>query len=270
MTTNEKLLFYPISSEKISGQQKEYLLTNYPTVTMKELEEYIAKRPTLEQFEDEINSMSSDEKLEIFIHAKSICEQEYISYEQLNALAELGNFLYIDSSKTGFSFDLYSNDERREHEFQRVLFKFSGFVSVVDFIPFSGVISYTLTTPIQLAMVNKIASIYDFELDAKKIISMATGTMGTSLVFKILSRILAKVLPFKWVWRMSGQFISTYSIGILAKAYIAADGELNADTMQAILESAKEEGAVVFTQFKDYIIKNKDRLISDLKASFAK
>ena len=56
----------------------------------------------------------------------------------------------------------------------------------------------------------------------------------------------------------------TYAIGILAKAYIAENGELSKEAIISIWERSLEDGKKEFFTLKDFIFEKKDELIKEI------
>lgn len=268
MTNKDRISLFPVMKEALSRRQKDYILKNLEGITLTDLEEYSQKYSDIGSVRKICEKLTDAEREEAFLLARKLCDVEYLSFAQLEALAELGELLAVDSEKTGFSFDLYSVEERKEYECQRIFVNYAIMASVVELFPFSGILSYSFTTPLQVMMVNRVAKLYDFDLDARRLITMATGTAGVNLFSKLFSWGITRFLPFKWFFRTSVEFASTYSIGLLAKAYIAADGKMEADVLYAMFENGLEEGKIIFRQFKEYILVNKDKLVTDFKNHF--
>ena len=238
-------------------------------VTLGDIEDYINSRPN----EEDIRVLcegETGEVQELFDLAKKICDFEYISHKQLNALAEIATYLAIDSEKTGFSFDIYSDEERKRFEFNRIVLNFSIINSSISFFPFSPVNDFLFTTPIQIIMVNSISNLYSFKLDGLRFVKVIATSAGLNLISRIFSGVLSTFLPFKWAVRASLSFASTYAVGILAKAYIDSNGELEEDNLKEMFSHAFDEGKVVFEEFKEYIKKNKDVIVEDFKKNWSK
>lgn len=268
LTEKESIVLFPVTEEKLSRKQKDNILRIMNSVSLPDIESYTENRPDFDDIKKLCSQIPENERFDVYSLAKKVCDGEYISYKQLIALALIGEELEVDSSQTGFSINLYSDDERKKYEYDRLLINYSVITSAISFVPFSFFKDILFTTPLQILMVNNIGRLYDFDLDGAKFLKVAGGAAGLNLVSRLLSNMLSMVLPFRWVVRASLSFASTYAVGIIAKAYIDSNGEMGEDNLRELFENAFNEGKAIFEQFKDYILKNKDRIVSEFKETF--
>ncbi|HBD94247.1 MAG: hypothetical protein A2015_02790 [Spirochaetes bacterium GWF1_31_7] len=267
-TDNIEIVLYPVTEEKLSRKQRDYILRIIENVTLNEIDSYIKNRPSFDTILSLCEQTNEQERNEIFNLAKQLCDSEYITYKQLNTLSDIGNALNIDSSETGLNFDLFSDDERMKYEYNRLLINYSIITSAISFVPFSFFKDILFTTPLQILMVNNISTLYSFDLDGVKFVKLLGGAAGLNVISRLLSNVLSLVLPFRWIVRASISFASTYAVGVLTKAYIDSNGEMGEDNLREMFENAYNEGKAIFDEFKDYILKNKDKIVEDFKESF--
>lgn len=270
MISENKIVLFPIAGQPVSYKQKEFIMKKYNEISPSEIEEYI-KNPVSE---DEIFDLCSDvdteeKRRDLFDQAKTICEIKGITHYQLERLALLGEVLQIDETSTGFEFSLYDKSQREDYIFNLLLIRFAVMSAVVEIMPLNGVLSCFAVSSLQTMLAAKVAEVYDFDLDINHFIKIACGSAGIGLLFKGVGNGLSRILPFKLMWRASSAFASSYAVGITVKAYIAANGVINADNLKGIWESALEEGKSVFMQFKSYIHRNKKYLANELRKMFA-
>lgn len=270
MISENKIVLFPIAGQPVSYKQKEFIMKKYNEISPSEIEEYI-KNPVSE---DEIFDLCSDvdteeKRRDLFDQAKTICEIKGITHYQLERLALLGEVLQIDETSTGFEFSLYDKSQREDYIFNLLLIRFAVMSAVVEIMPLNGVLSCFAVSSLQTMLAAKVAEVYDFDLDINHFIKIACGSAGIGLLFKGVGNGLSRILPFKLMWRASSAFASSYAVGITVKAYIAANGVINADNLKGIWESALEEGKSVFMQFKSYIRRNKKYLANELRKMFA-
>lgn len=265
MIPENKIILFPLD-EKTSFKQKEFILKSLNGISLQKIEDCI-KNPLSEDelviYCDEIKD--EEKRRDIFNLAKTICEIKEITIEQLERLALLGEALMIEDADTGFDFSLYDEDKRKDYIFQLTLIRFAIMSTVVEIMPLNKFISCFATSSLQTALADKVAKIYNFKLDVNHFIKMASGATGVSLLFKGLGNGISRLLPFNIIWRASSAFASAYAVGVAAKTYIGTKGDINANNLKSIWESALEEGKDVFKQFKSYIYRNKDILIKELK-----
>ena len=267
MISDIKIVLFP-AGDNLSFKQKEFILKKFNNISLTEIEECIKNSMTETEIFELCKEIESKEKCkDLFETAKTICEIKDINIAQLDRLAILAEALDIEESDTGFDFALSDKDQRNDYIFQLLLIRYAIMSTVVEIMPLNCVVSCFASSSLQTMLATKVANLYDFELDVKHFMKIASGTTGMSLLFKGIGSGISKLLPFKLIWRTSSAFASSYAIGIAAKAYIGAEGNINADNLKGIWESALEEGKDVFKQFKSYIFRNKKYLINDLKKS---
>ncbi|MBQ2295314.1 MAG: hypothetical protein II258_07990 [Spirochaetales bacterium] len=269
MISDIKIVLFP-AGDNLSFKQKEFILKKFNNISLTEIEECIKNSMTETEISEHCKEIESKEKCkDLFDSAKTICEIKDINIAQLDRLAILAEALDIEESDTGFDFALSDKDQRNDYIFQLLLIRYAIMSTVVEIMPLNCVVSCFASSSLQTMLATKIAKLYDFELDVKHFMKIASGTTGMSLLFKGIGSGISKLLPFKLIWRTSSAFASSYAIGIAAKAYIGAEGNINADNLKGIWESALEEGKDVFKQFKSYIFRNRKNLMNDLKKSLA-
>lgn len=267
MISDIKIVLFPVG-DNLSFKQKEFILKKFNDTSLTEIEECIKNPITETEISEYCKKIENQEKCkDLFDLAKTICEIKDINIDQLDRLAKLAEALDIEESCTGFDFSFYDKDQRNDYIFQLLLIRYAIMSTVVEIMPLNCVISCFASSSLQTMLATKIAKLYDFELDVKHFMKIVSGTTGMSLLFKGIGSGISKLLPFKLIWRTSSAFASSYAIGIAAKAYIGAEGNINADNLKVIWESALEEGKEVFKQFKSYIFRNKKNLMNDLKKS---
>jgi uncharacterized protein (DUF697 family) len=177
----------------------------------------------------------------------------------------MGKLLNIDSSDTGFNFDLYNKNAVIQYEFQNVVRKFSSVSAAIGFLPLP-IADIIILTPIQIGLIAKISNMYNFDLDPKEFLKMVGGTIGAGFIFKITSKIVCSMIPvIGWGVNAAIAFAGTYSIAILTKRYIEVNGQLTKDSIKEIWEKSFKEGKDEFSNLKGYIFKKKDELLSEIE-----
>jgi hypothetical protein len=264
MNEEYKIILFP-AGENLSFKQKEFVLKKFNDISLTEIE-YIAGRISEDEVAEFCEKIDNDEKRqELFDQAKEICELDDFTFPVLERLASLGELLFIEESRTGFDFSLYDEEQRRDYIFQVAVVKYAILVSVLEMMPVNSIVSCFASSSLQATLAAKIAKIYDFKLDGKNFMKLICASTGMSLLFKGIGKGVSKLLPFRFVWKASSAFAAAYAVGIAAKAYAIANGEINADNLREIWENALEDGKNVFKQFQSYVYKNKKRLINELK-----
>ena len=231
MISDIKIVLFP-AGDNLSFKQKEFILKKFNNISLTEIEECIKNSMTETEIFELCKEIESKEKCkDLFETAKTICEIKDINIAQLDRLAILAEALDIEESDTGFDFALSDKDQRNDYIFQLLLIRYAIMSTVVEIMPLNCVVSCFASSSLQTMLATKIANLYDFELDVKHFMKIASGTTGMSLLFKGIGSGISKLLPFKLIWRTSSAFASSYAIGIAAKAYIGAEGNINADNL---------------------------------------
>ena len=258
------LILFPILVDGISFKQKEALKKIFHNVPSTDMEKLFKKRISRQEVEKLAKNLTDAEKKAIFKEAKEIAEIDYITRSQFEEFAEFGNLLGISRDDCGFDINIYDKNDILEYEYKRTLTNFSLISSAVAFVP----VPFTdlfLITPLQIAMVAKISTLLDFEINSTGFIKMITGVIGTGLALRTTSRILAYFLPFKWITNAAVAYAGTYAMGILVKNYIEAGGSLTEEAIQEIWANSFEEGKTEAFKIKDILLSNKDILLKRAK-----
>jgi len=261
----KQLVLYPLLTGIISEKQKSYIAEIF-NINEDELINLLNEKISIEEINSIANEMTKEQKIECFNLAKKILEVEKISMSQLIALAELGKILNIKEDETGFDFNIYNLDEVIEFEFNKTLINFSMVAGAIGFIPFIPFSDYFLLTPLQIAMITKIFNLYKFDMEPSDFLKIIGATAGIGLLLKGVSKIITNVIPFfGWVINASVAFAGTYSIGIVARRYALAKGEMDPDTLKNIWEQSFEDGKKEFEKLKKFIFEQKESLFKEFK-----
>ncbi|HOJ64775.1 MAG TPA: hypothetical protein PLE45_10185 [Spirochaetota bacterium] len=261
----KQLVLYPLLTGIISEKQKSYIAEIF-NINEEELINLLNEKISIEEINSIANEMTKEQKIECFNLAKKILEVEKISMSQLMALAELGKILNIKEDETGFDFNIYNLDEVIEFEFNKTLINFSMVAGAIGFIPFIPFSDYFLLTPLQIAMITKIFNLYKFDMEPSDFLKIIGATAGIGLLLKGVSKIITNVIPFfGWVINASVAFAGTYSIGIVARRYALAKGEMDPDTLKNIWEQSFEDGKKEFEKLKKFIFEQKESLFKEFK-----
>lgn len=262
------LVLYPILASNITKKQKDLIVNLFTDLELSEIEEIVKTRITPEDVKNIADKLKVKEKKEIFNLSKLIADNETLSLSQIKAFKELGTILDIQENETGFSFNIYNDNEIIDYEYKRTLTNYSVIASAVGFIPFIPVSDYFILTPLQIGMVSKISNLFNFKLDAEQFIKMLAGTLGAGFVFRGVSQIINRFIPFVgWIINASVAFAGTYAIGIIAKRYIELNGDLSGENIKTLWETSFNEGKEEFGKLKDFILEKKDDLIKYFNTS---
>lgn len=290
-----ELILYPILSDSITDKQKEGIKHFYKKLSHSALEEFLANRLTREEAEKAGAAFSDKIKQNIYERSREIAAFDRISQKQEEALKDFAILLGIEEKETKIKTEdskkepetkpeetVESNKtapiketpqeikdnppeagqtiSEKDAEYRKILINFASITSVIAFFPLP-VFDLLLIIPIQTAMVAKIIKLYDFDIEADKLRRALLGTLGGALAIKTIASIAGFFLPLAWVIHASITFAGTYALGILAKEYAAADGDISEESLKEIWKAALADGKEEFKTAKEYILKNKDHLI---------
>jgi uncharacterized protein (DUF697 family) len=260
------LILYPILIDGISKAQKEMIPVVFDEINTEKVDEIIKIKLTDNELSDIAKKTPENNRLKYFQISKSFADLSSITINQIFAFAQLGLLLKINEKDTGFTINIYDKDTVIDFEYHRTLINFSLVGSVIGFIPFLPVADFIILAPMQFGMVTKIANLYKYKIDSEQFVKMILGTLGTGFVFKSTARIINRFVPiFGWFVNATVAFAGTYAIGIIAKSYIEANGNLSKESIRDIWLKSYTEGKKEFSKFKDYIFEKKDELLNEFK-----
>jgi uncharacterized protein (DUF697 family) len=262
-------VLYPVKEIEISDKKLyqifDTLESRFKDLSIEDLIEVLNIETTLEDIEEIGRGIKAQEKEKVFKLANEVLNMLDYSKSQLEKLAVLGKLLDIKSGDTGININIYEKEELNEFEFKKTVRNFSLVSAAIGFIPLP-VSDYAIITVIHTGMVTKISSVYDYKLEPKEFLKMLGGVIGTGFVFRTLSQVLRKFVPFiGWFINAGIAYAGTYAVGILTKAYIAESGDLSKDAMVAIWERSVEEGKKEFNSLKEFVFEKKDELLKEFE-----
>jgi uncharacterized protein (DUF697 family) len=265
------LIIYPLKSGSLTEEQKQLLKGFFEDMTENDMSNLNRMKISSDELKHVAENIHGIDRMLCFKISKELLEKRGIFSDNLDALAEIGRLLDIDPKDTGFDFDIYDPDQLKEYEYRKTLNNFSIVASAIGFIPFIPVADFFILTPIQIGMVSKISNIYGYPVDPKEFLKMISGTLGMGVVFKFTASIINRLIPFiGWVVNATVAFAGTYAIGIIARRYIEAGGELTKESVRDIWLSSYEDGKIEFEKFRKYIFVKKDDLLKEMKEYFSR
>lgn len=260
------LALYPILASGITRKQKEAATDIFIDLEEGELEDVFEKQITLDEMKEIASKLKSKEKKESYDFSKIIADIETLSLSQVKAFKEYALALEIKKEDTGFTFDLFNDDEILEYEYQKILTNYSIIASAVGFIPFLPISDFFILTPLQIGMIARISNLYDFKIDAENLLKMIAGVLGAGFIFRSITQIINRFVPvIGWAINASIGFAGTYAIGIIAKRYIDLKGDLSGENIKTLWEESFEEGKKEFSKLKDFIFIKKDEVLEYFK-----
>jgi uncharacterized protein (DUF697 family) len=264
-----KLTMFPVMAETVSDGMliaiKEKVVAAYPDTTDEDFSAACAKRFTKPAMKKSAGTLEAGEAAECFNLAKALVSVGEESMKRMEALSELGSALGIEPDDTGFDFDLFAEEALINFEYKKTLLNFSMIAAAVGFIPVPFADMAILTT-MQIAMVTKIATLYKFDFNAQKFLKLLGGTVGAGFMLRLTAKLIGNMIPLiGWIVNASVAFAGTYAIGVLARHYAEARGELSSDTIKKIWEESFKDGKTEFSKMKEYILSRKDDLIREFK-----
>lgn len=260
------LILYPFLGGSLNAKQREYIKTNLEIANDEEIDEILTGKTDEESLSKIIENIPSSDRIKYFNLTKSISEMDTFTGTGSTKMIKYAKLLGLKSEETGFNFDIYDDDAVRNNEFETIVKNFSLISGAVGFIPFIPVSDIIILTPLQIAMINSIFRLYDFELDAKEFLKTAGAAIGAGALFRFTSKLLCNFIPFLgWAINASVAFAGCYALGIVARRYAEEKGAVSADSLKDIFEKAADDGKKEFAKLKDFILTKKDALINELK-----
>lgn len=260
------LILYPFLGGSLNAKQREYIKTNLEIANDESLDEILNGKADDESLSKILENIPSADRLKYFNLTKSISEMDTFTGTGSSKMIKYAKLLGLKSEETGFDFDIYDDEAVRTNEFETIVKNFSLISGAVGFIPFIPVSDILILTPLQIAMINSIFRLYDFELDAKEFLKTAGAAIGAGAIFRFTSKLLCNFIPFLgWAINASVAFAGCYALGIVARRYAEEKGAVSADSLKDIFEKAAEDGKKEFSKLKDFILTKKDALINELR-----
>lgn len=128
-------------------------------------------------------------------------------------------------------------------------------------IPISDIL---ILTPLQIRMVSRIAQIYGYKLDKRRIKEFI-ATAGAGVVFRTAARQLVKLIPGVGSVIAGGiAFSGTYGIGVVAREYFKSGMSKTADELITLYKEAMTKGKILYKENKDLLEKEKERIEKNL------
>jgi hypothetical protein len=152
----------------------------------------ISQRISFSEMSGLASQVPNDQKYQYYSLAKQIAAVDGLTQAEKIALQELTDALKIacdrevsDIPEPDVEIDL-KDDEKT---FFGIAKKFSMIAGAIGFLPTPFISDFTLITPMQIYMVNKIAKLYNYPLNPKEHLKMVSGTVGLgySCLLPILS-----------------------------------------------------------------------------------
>jgi len=263
-------ILYPIKDSQINDRKLYQIFDEmeefFPGLTIEEVIEALNIEISEEDLSEISKNIKIEDKVKYFNIAHEISKLIDISKTELEKLAVLGKILNLKINETNVNINIYEKEDLNEFEFQKTVRNFSLVAGAVGFVPFVPISDFALLTVMQTGMITKIANIYGYKMEPKEFLKMLSGVLGTGFVFRTLTQILRKFIPFVgWVLNASVAYSGTYAIGILTKAYIAESGDISKDAIFSIWERSVEEGKKEFFSLKDYLSEKKVELLKEME-----
>jgi uncharacterized protein (DUF697 family) len=263
------LFLYPVATLPISETKKtqiaDIIAKNYKSINLNEFDEVLSKPIHEDDLSKIIFELKDKDKMQIFNTAKSILELFNYSKDEILKIQFIAKSLNINPEKTGFTFDIFNEDDINQFEFLNTVRKYSMVSAAIGFIPLP-VADIAILTPIQIGLVAKIANIYNHKIEPKEFLKMLAGIIGAGIVFRTVTRIINSFIPFLgWGINAAVAYSGTYALGIITKRYLEANGQLTNETIKDIWNKSYLDGKKEFQNLKDFILKKKDELVKQFE-----
>ncbi len=265
------LVLYPALADGLSQDEREALKNLIEgmgdDVEPSQLIEVLLKRVTRREMSELASQVSEDHKNHYYSLAYQIASVNGFSKSERIALQELAAALKIPNDAIGLDIPKADFDiNLPEENFTVIARGFSMIAAVIGFLPTPFISDFSILALLQIYMVNKIAHLYNYPLNAKELVRMVSGTVGLGYVCAVTARGLLALVPVGgWVVAGGISFAGTYAIAIIAHQYIEHNGELSKESIRIIYKEAYDEGKKQFKLLKNDILLEKDNLLKELK-----
>lgn len=266
------LVLYPALADGLSKGEQEALkgiVEGMEGVESAQVIDAISQRISAPEMSRLASMVPNDQKYHYYSQAKQIAAVGGLSQPEKIALQELATALKIACDREVFDipeYDVDVNLKNDEQNFYGIAKKFSMIAGAIGFLPTPFISDFTLISPLQLYMVDKIANLYNYPLNPKELLKMTSGTVGLGYACLVVARGLLAFVPVGG-WFVAGgiAFSGTFAIAIIAQKYIENKGDLSEESVKRIYKEAFEEGKKQFKLLKNDIAKEKDNLLGELK-----
>jgi uncharacterized protein (DUF697 family) len=266
------LVLYPALADGLSKNEKEALkevVACMEGVEPAQVIDAISQRISFSEMSGLASQVPNDQKYHYYSMAKQVAAVDGLTQAEKIALQELTDALKIACDREVFDIpepDVEIDLKDDEKTFFGIAKKFSMIAGAIGFLPTPFISDFTLITPMQIYMVNKIAKLYNYPLNPKELLKMVSGTVGLGYSCLLVARGLLAFVPVGG-WFVAGgiAFSGTYAIAIIAQKYIENKGDLSEESIKRIYKEAFEEGKKQFKLLKNDIAKEKDNLLGELK-----
>jgi uncharacterized protein (DUF697 family) len=266
------LVLYPALADGLSKGEQEALkgiVEGMEGVEPAQVIDAISQRISASEMSRLAGMVPDDQKYHYYALAKQIATVDPLTQAEKIALQELSIALKIACDREVFDIPQQEGDvnlKEDEQNFFNIAKKFSMIAGAIGFLPTPFISDFTLISPLQIYMVNKIAKLYDYPLNPKELLKMVSGTVGLGYTCLLVARGLLAFVPVGG-WFVAGgiAFAGTYAIAIIAQKYIEHKGDLSEESIKHIYKEAFEEGKKQFKLLKNDIAREKDNLLGELK-----
>jgi uncharacterized protein (DUF697 family) len=266
------LVLYPALADGLSKGEQEALkgiVEGMEGVEPAQVIDAISQRISASEMSRLAGMVPDDQKYHYYALAKQIATVDPLTQAEKIALQELSIALKIACDREVFDIPQQEGDvnlKEDEQNFFNIAKKFSMIAGAIGFLPTPFISDFTLISPLQIYMVNKIAKLYDYPLNPKELLKMVSGTVGLGYTCLLVARGLLAFVPVGG-WFVAGgiAFAGTYAIAIIAQKYIEHKGDLSEESIKHIYKEAFEEGKKQFKLLKNDIAREKNNLLGELK-----
>jgi hypothetical protein len=196
------LILCPALADGLSKAEQEALkaiVEGMDGVEPTQVIDAISQRISTSEMSRLASMVPDDQKYHYYSLAKQIAAVNGLSQAEKNALQELSVALKIACNREAFDiperdFDVHLQED--EQDFNKMAKKFSMIAGAIGFLPTPFISDFTLISPLQLYLVDKIANLYDYPLlNPKEFLKMTSGTVGLGYTCLLVARgLLAFVL----------------------------------------------------------------------------
>lgn len=264
------VILYPAHADGLSDRQREFLDLSTRSMVDLDSESYeraLSRQAAVEKMKTLVQDIPQEQRAFVYLLAKEVAEIDGLTEPEMKALGELQSALGVESTALDLLASVLEDetDLGEEASFHTIASRYCKITAVCSLLPLPFVSDAFVMVPLQIRMVKKIASVYEYPLDAHEFVKMIIDKAGPEYASAVAGRMAISLVPvFGWIACAGITYGLTYAVALVAKEYIERQGEMDTQTIRSLYKDAYHEGKQKFEQVKDEIKRDKEKLIAKL------
>lgn len=264
------IILYPALADDLSDVQRKFCTTLHQGMNELDRDQFqtaLARRLPRAEMERRTSAIPQSQRQHLYDLARRIATLDGLSEVTATALVELQAALGVNGHAAGRKETTSPPlSEPVEKRFAEIRSRFCRIATACSFIPLPFVSDAFVLVPIQVRMVDRIADLLGYPLQAKVFVRMIADKAGSEYASAIAGRMAISLVPvLGWLASAAITYGLTYAIAQVARAYIAHQGQLSKEDIQVLYKEAFQHGKQEFESVKEIIKKDRDRLLAKLR-----